>query len=218
MPKREDGKETRWRLLNAACDEFAQKGYREAKVAEICKKAGANVAAVNYYFGNKKNLYSEAWHHAVEGLDELISSEPTTTFPQDRLRNYIQTLIQNFVTGGKVERFSRLYLMELANPTGLIKDSWHDIVEPKRRKLHAIIRDILGPNAEELKIRFCELSILNQCRAFITMKRSDFEYMLGETVTPELIRQLTNHISDFSLAGIREIACKVDVERNKAYD
>lgn len=208
MPKREDGKETRWRLLNAACDVFAQKGYRDAKVAEICKKADANVAAVNYYFGDKKNLYIEAWQHAVESLDELIPSEPTTISSQDRLRHYIKTLIHNFIVGGRIGRFSRLYLMELANPTGLIKDSWHDIVEPKRRKLHAIIRDILGPNVEELSIRFCEMSITSQCRAFITIKQSDLEYMLGETVTPKLIEKFTNHIADFSLAGIREVARK----------
>ncbi|MDH4012180.1 MAG: TetR family transcriptional regulator, partial [Desulfobacterales bacterium] len=53
MAQREDGKETRNRLLNAACEVFAEKGYRNAKVAEICHRAGANVAAVNYYFGDK---------------------------------------------------------------------------------------------------------------------------------------------------------------------
>ncbi|RLC17665.1 MAG: DUF1956 domain-containing protein, partial [Deltaproteobacteria bacterium] len=53
MAKREDGKETRRRLLNAACEIFAQKGYHNAKVADICKRAGANVASVNYYFRDK---------------------------------------------------------------------------------------------------------------------------------------------------------------------
>ena len=70
MAKREDGKETRWRLLNAACEVFAQKGYRDAKVADICKTADANVAAVNYYFGDKVSLYEEAWRHALQNFAE----------------------------------------------------------------------------------------------------------------------------------------------------
>ena len=51
---------TRAQLLEAACQVFAEKGYRKATIAEICKRGGANIAAVNYYFGNKETLYAEA--------------------------------------------------------------------------------------------------------------------------------------------------------------
>ena len=57
---------TRQRLLEAACEVFAREGYRAATVAEICEKADANIAAVNYHFSSKANLYAEAWRHAFE--------------------------------------------------------------------------------------------------------------------------------------------------------
>ena len=44
---------TKDRLLAAACAVFADKGYRAATVVEICTAAEANIAAVNYHFGNK---------------------------------------------------------------------------------------------------------------------------------------------------------------------
>ena len=112
-------------------------------------------------------------------------------------------LIENFTARGDSARFSRLYLMEMVNPTGLIQDAWFDTFEPKRRNLHDIIRDIMGPGADDLSIRFCELSIVNQCRMFVTVKHSDLEYMLGRPLDPELIKKLADHIVDFSLAGIR---------------
>ncbi|MDX9788424.1 MAG: CerR family C-terminal domain-containing protein [Desulfobacterales bacterium] len=205
MTKREDGKETRRRLLNAACEVFAQKGYRDAMVAEICQRAGANVAAVNYYFKDKKNLYRSVWQHALENFEELAFAEIADYSPQDRLRAYIQTLVQNFTARGDMGRFGRLYLMEMVNPTGLIQNAWHDTIEPIRRKLHQTIRDIIGPEAEEISIRFCELSIVNQCRMFVTIKHSDLEYMIGKPLSPELIKQLAAHIADFSLAGISAI-------------
>lgn len=205
MTKREDGKETRRRLLEAACDVFAEKGYRQAKVADICRKAGANVASVNYYFGNKKNLYKMAWQHALENLEEPAFADAAPVSSPIRLRQYIRTLIQSFTAGGDLGRFSRLYLMEMVNPTGLIQDAWHDLIEPRRRRLHAIIRDILGPGADDLGLRFCELSIVNQCRMFITIKPSDLEYMLDQPLGPDLIEQLARHIADFSLAGIRAV-------------
>ena len=207
MTKREDGKETRRRLLNAACDVFAQNGYRNTKVADICKRAGANVASVNYYFGSKKKLYNEAWQYALQNFNESFFSESGTDSAEERLRAYIQTLVENFTAKGDLGRFSRLYLMEMVNPTGLIQDTWFETFEPKRRKLHGIIRDIMGPGTDDLSIRFCELSIVNQCRMFVTVKHSDLEYMLGRPLDPELIKKLADHIVDFSLAGIRGAGC-----------
>ena len=50
--------ETRRRLLDAAGEVFAEKGFAKATVREICQKAEANIAAVNYHFGDKEKLYA----------------------------------------------------------------------------------------------------------------------------------------------------------------
>lgn len=203
MAQREDGKVTRNRVLNAACEVFAEKGYRNAKVAEICRRAGANVAAVNYYFGDKATLYAEAWQHAFNEYAMPESFVPAHTSPDDQLRNYIHSLIQNFMEKGLQGYFTRLYLMELANPTGLIQDSWRDIIEPRRQKLIGIIRKLLEVETTEETVLFCELSIVSQCRALLTINRGDLEYLLGQPLSPNLIKRLADHITCFSLAGIK---------------
>ena len=65
---RRDGRKarTRERLLEAAGDVFAERGYRLARVVDICARAGANVAAVNSHFGGKAALYAEVWRRAFE--------------------------------------------------------------------------------------------------------------------------------------------------------
>jgi AcrR family transcriptional regulator len=203
VKKREDGLKTRWKLLNSACEIFARNGYREAKVADICKGAGANVAAVNYHFGDKANLYREAWRHALEHLDEPSVPDAGHGSPEKRLQAYIRMLMQHLAADSDLGRFSRLYLRELVNPTGLIQDAWHEMIEPRRRTLHDLIRDIIDPEAEELSVLLCELSIINQCRALVTIKGSDLGYMLGRPLSPELIKRMASHIAEFSLAGIR---------------
>ena len=210
MTKREDGKETRFRLLNAACEVFAQKGYRDTKVAAICKRAGANVASVNYYFGDKASLYREAWQHALQNYEEPVFSETADTSSRGRLQAYIRVLLENFTVKGKAGQFSRLYLMEMVHPTGLIQAAWRKIIEPRRQRLHAIIRDIIGQDTEDLRILFCELSIINQCRTLVTISPSDLEYMLGQPIGPELIKRLAAHIADFSLAGIQAVGQHTD--------
>ena len=202
MTKREDGKETRWRLLKAACEVFAQKGYNDAKVADICIRAGANVASVNYYFRNKANLYAEVWRQAFQQFAEPVFSELADISPQDRLREYILTFMKNLTPMGGEGYFIRLYLMELVNPTGLIQNDWCELVEPMRHMLHDIIRKIMGQKADDQSVLFCELSIVNQCRVLSTIKHNDLEYLLDQTLSPELIKSLADHIFDFSLAGI----------------
>ncbi len=206
VKKREDGRETRCKLLNSACEIFAQKGYREARVADICRHAGANVAAVNYHFGDKASLYKEAWRHTLGHVeDDPAPGDPARVSPENLLRDYIQRLLLHLTAGEAMGRFNRLYLRELVNPTGLIQEAWHELIEPRRRRLHDIIRAIIDPGAEELSVLLCELSIVNQCRALVTIQSSDLGYMLGQPLSPALIRRMAGHIADFSLAGIRSV-------------
>ena len=181
---------------------FAERGYLNAKVAEICRRAGANVAAVNYYFGDKDTLYAEAWQYAFNEYAMPESLVPEHTSPEDQLRNYIHSLIQNFMEKGLQGYFTRLYLMELANPTGLIQDTSHDLIEPRRQKLLRIICKIMGVDTANETVLFCEMSIINQCRALLTINPNDLEYLLGQALSKNLIKRLADHIASFSLAGI----------------
>ncbi len=94
-------------------------------------------------------------------------------------------------------------MMELVNPTGLIQEIWHDLIEPRRQFLLEIIHKIIGTQASDEAVLFCEMSIISQCRALLNIRRSDIEYLLGQPLCPELIKRLARHIADFSLAGIR---------------
>ena len=54
----DDSPDTERRVLEAAGEVFAALGYRAATVRQICEKAGANIAAVNYYYGDKERALS----------------------------------------------------------------------------------------------------------------------------------------------------------------
>ncbi|MFH0726779.1 MAG: CerR family C-terminal domain-containing protein [Pseudomonadota bacterium] len=203
MVQKKDINKTRERLLDAACDIFGRRGYRDTRVVDICRRAGTNAAAVNYYFGGKAPLYVAAWQQAFKKdviPDMAISADAS---PEDRLGIIILALIRKFCDRGARGQFSRMYLMELANPTGLIDEDWRQLVEPRRRNLLGIIREMVGPDTANEKVVFCELSIINQCRAFLIPGRSDLEYLVQRPLTPKLIQKLADHITRFSIAGIR---------------
>src|SRR6516164_2523355 len=83
--------EPRQRLLEAAGEIFAAKGFEGATVRDICKRAGANIAAVNYYFRDKERLYIEAVKHAacIEP-EEVHLAWPPNTPAAVKLRDFIR--------------------------------------------------------------------------------------------------------------------------------
>jgi len=205
MAKRADGMETRDRLLDAACEVFAERGYHHATVGEICRRAGANQAAVNYHFGGKAALYIEAWKRAFERFMEPDPLESDLASPKERLEAYIHGIMRKFTEHTVQGQIARLYLMELVHPTGLISEAWHELIEPRRRKLLRIIRAVMGKETTDETVLFCEMSILSQCRVLLTVSPEDLEYFLERPLSPDLVERLADHIVRFSLEGIRAV-------------
>jgi len=205
MPKREDGKETKQRLLRAACKIFAEKGFRSARVAEICDEAGANVASVNYYFGDKENLYVETWRFAFQQHHHVMTTYSENDSPEQKLRTYIKNIIDNFLKIGRGGYFIRLFLMEMADPSGLIDDLWKELIEPERKELLGIICEIVGKKEPDQDILLCEMSIISQCKISLAAVRGHAEFLFGEPFSEKLINKLVDHITNFSLSGIKSI-------------
>src|SRR5258708_3207032 len=85
----------RERLLTAAGELFAEKGLDGATVREIKDRAGVNIAAINYYFRDKENLYIEAVKHASCGsqLHGAVTAGDADAPPAQRLRDFIHAFV-----------------------------------------------------------------------------------------------------------------------------
>src|SRR6476659_8994593 len=83
----------RLRLLDAAGVAFAAQGFAGAPVRDICQAAGVNIAAVNYYFGDKERLYAEAVKFACErtAAKYPIPDWPAGTPPWQRLQDFLHS-------------------------------------------------------------------------------------------------------------------------------
>ena len=77
-----DSAHTRERLLDASERLFAERGFRSASVRDITRESSCNIAAVNYHFGGKANLYREVFlrrlramrKHRLDAIEAALSS------------------------------------------------------------------------------------------------------------------------------------------------
>src|SRR6478672_848939 len=97
---------TRGRLIDAAGHVFAAKGFKAATVRDICQRAGANVAAINYHFGDKERLYAEvlryAHHCAMQRHPPEMGVTPKAPAPH-RLRAFVVSFLRRMFDEGRPE-------------------------------------------------------------------------------------------------------------------
>ena len=60
------------RILHVAIEVFAEHGFRDTTIREICKRANVNVASINYYFRSKEALYTQALSFAFHECQSVI--------------------------------------------------------------------------------------------------------------------------------------------------
>jgi TetR/AcrR family transcriptional regulator, regulator of cefoperazone and chloramphenicol sensitivity len=205
---------TRVQLLEAACKVFAEKGYRDATIAEICEQASANIAAVNYHFRDKETLYAEAWRLAFQRSLEAYPPDggiPAGAPAEERLRGRIFSLVQRIINPENHE--FEIVRKELANPTGLLEEVMRESIEPLARSLSAIVRELIGGKASALQVRLCQMSIMAQC--LHPMMRRRFHKLFPARPSEELplsfgVQVIAEHIIQFSLAGIKEIRQRIE--------
>jgi TetR/AcrR family transcriptional regulator, regulator of cefoperazone and chloramphenicol sensitivity len=207
MPK-ENRIQTRENLLKAAYDIFARKGFRDATIAEISRRAGTNIAAVNYHFGSKEILYVESWRCAFR---ESLHNHPTdgdvseNATAEERFRGIIRAIIERVADTRNRDYW--FMLREYASPTGLLEEAKGEELLPFHMKMEALLRELLGPMVTDQDVMSCEISIINQCLN-PTIAGSKFQ---GENVSEEWLSNIIDinayidFILIFCLAGIKAI-------------
>ena len=203
-------------LLAAASDVFAEKGYRDTTIAEICKRAKANIAAVNYHFGDKETLYTEAWRHS---FSESVKAHPPNGGVSDaapseeRLRGQVVALLRRIADEDNKEFF--IVQKELANPTGLLNKVMRVELRPLHEKMETLVRELLGPRPSDMQVRFCTMSIISQCINPMVAIKGRKEKREDKDSPPGVddIEAYSKHVVEFSLAGIRAVRDEAEKKR-----
>lgn len=201
MPATDD---TRERLLDAAGGILARDGFRAARVRDICAAAGANVAAVNYHFGDKLGLYRAVFAHAFAIAGPSMAGLPAGGSPAERLTAWVRDFVRRILDDGKPAWIAKLMAREMSDPTEVLDELVEHGIRPHFAELQATVRALV-PGADPATVRRCALSVVAQC-VFYHHSRPVIERLHPRwRLTPAEAERIAVHIARFSLAGLAAI-------------
>ena len=202
-----DDRETHERLLNAATRLFADRGFSKVTVRDICHRANANVAAVNYHFGGKAGLYDAVLRSAIrimQGTTEAIRQAGENRSPAEQLEAYVTIFLQR-VAKARDSWIHQLMMRELADPTHALDMVADEVIQPRLDYLGSIIVRLLDCSEDDPRVARCLLSVNAQVLALLDHPVAA-RLRFGPTPAGAGLDELARHITCFSLAGIRAIA------------
>ncbi len=199
--------ETRERLLKAAERLFADRGFKNVTVRDICRVARANVAAVNYHFGDKLGLYREVLQLAIAAMRETNDTARQAGAgrrPEDQLRRYIVIFVNRLLSSGN-DTIHKLIHREMHDPTPALADLVEQGVRPRIEYLSSLIAEIMSCKTSDPRVLRCVASVQAQSLAYVPNPIAD---RLGLTFkpTPAHIEEVAEHIAVFSLAGVHAVS------------
>lgn len=175
---------------------------------EICRIAGANIAAVNYHFGEKEQLYIEAVKQAHCHRGETPQFTWTeTTPPESKLEDFIRDMISMMIEEESPTWHLELMMREMARPTAACTELVRSFIGPMFELLLGIIGEIVPEGTPLEARRLHAFSIVGQCLLY-RYHRPIGRLLISEAEFRSLwnVDLLTRHITDFSLAALRSSA------------
>ena len=199
---------TKDRIFEAASRVFVDKGFKDTTIRDICSEAGANVAAINYHFGDKYRLYRLVLAKWMEDFllrhDRIEGTTPASS-PEERLRAFIRAdlkcLRADDDSSRRIMRRLRLVLREITaddhEPA-----VFRRLKELNRLVLYPILVELLGPDADEILVEQASKVITGLLtHYFIAAIQNPGEELMSEAE----LERLTDSLTTFALGGLNAV-------------
>lgn len=206
--------DTRQRLLDAAGQVFAQHGFHQATVRQITEQAGVNLAAVNYHFRDKAELYAAVMRDCFCLSGTRPEIDPALPAPE-RLRAWIFRFVEEKMGRAGPSWRHQLMAREMQEPTPALGAMVEERICPDARDLATIIRSICGPDLTEYQIYLLGFSIVGQAIFHLSHAAMVVRIYPPFSENPPDAATLSEHIHQFSLAALTSFPHPAPTRKSK---
>ncbi len=206
---------TRQRLLDSAGEVFAEHGFRATTVRAICRHADANIAAVNYHFGDKRALYAAVVRYAHGCAADRHPIEPGVSRrqpPAQRLRAFVHGFLMRLLDFGRPAWHGKLMAREMVEPSGALDELVEKAIRPQFLLLAGIVTGLVG-ELDQVQLRRACISVVCQCLFYHHARPVIVRLFPALRLDQGEIAALTEHITAFTISGLTALFPKGRAQR-----
>jgi len=193
---------TKLQLILAAGEIFAEHGFEGASIRAIAEKAGANIAAINYHFGSKENLYKETvlFSHKKRGkIQDILSQEDPNILKSRQgvekiIRKIVQLDFHSFVSPDRPNWSGRLLLRSFFDSAPPFKELIRDEFLPNFQFLKNLALNA-NPTLSDQEAHFWALSLIGKISVYSFLAEPVLMTYNKENYDPSDIEAAIDHIT-----------------------
>ncbi len=213
--KRTANRETKRRLIAAASELFAERGFHGTTVRDIAARARVNLAASNYHYGSKKALYLQVLRAQFAAVRAELTRGGATA-PADELarrsRSELEDLLRargkvmlDLLIGPPPGLHGTLMQREMTDPSEALPVIVEEFILPMVREIEHIVAQ-LAPGLGRREVERCVFSIVGQALFYRFTMPATLRLWGRRTYPRGCARQLAEHITEFSLGGLERLS------------
>ena len=210
-------RDTKDRLVAAASTLFAERGFNGTTVRDIADRAGANVAAGNYHYGSKKALYLEVLRAQFAEVRALLAARGASPPAAELarlgraalvriLRTRVRVMLDMLI-GPPPGLHGTLMQREMVDPSEAMPVIVAEFIRPMFEEMYEIVAH-LAPELERRSVERCVHSIIGQGLFYKFTRPALLELLDIPEYPRSLAAELADHITDFSLGGLEQLAAR----------
>jgi len=198
---------TKKKILTAAAEELAMKGYNGTTIRDICRRAKVNVALVNYHFRSKELLYREMFEFLfseTEG-ENVLGRQWNGDFKEWRrmLRKWVEQLMSEIADSKPLFRHKgMIFSREMQDPSELFPNIYETFMKPRLSSLASHFRKVLPAETSDDEIYIHSFSVISNCTFYFHDRVIVNMTFPGKDFTSVNMDQIIDHITDAACVGI----------------
>ncbi|WP_221031474.1 CerR family C-terminal domain-containing protein [Actomonas aquatica] len=196
------GCRTRQALVEAGLELFGEYGLKGTTTRMLCEATGANVAAINYHFGNKDGLYLAVIDYIIGRLQahirptaealvtEVSAANNDPAAARRALLRLLDHLADLMVQSEEIRLWALIIVREQSRPTPAFDHIYDQCFKRVQSKLLFLLGTATGidPTSNEAKIRVH--AFFGQILGFAVSRESLLRTLGTPALTPALVTSI----------------------------
>jgi AcrR family transcriptional regulator len=192
---REGPASTKARILEAAEEVFAVRGFEGASTREIAAKAGVNISSLHYHWESKETLYFAVFQNIYDRLVEIsrssLSPAPAASNGQQVHENTVGRLFDFFIENPNVPR---LLLRRILENEAFGEEIERDILGPAWKTFAGWVHEYSGKRIKDIEAQLLMLTVHSTLLLF-TLDSRQYGHILGGSMhDAEIGRRARGHL------------------------